>query len=76
MSPEPAGTGLTLCVNGAQERLDAATLGALLAARELAPETRGVAVALNGRVVPRSDWATTPLRNGDTVEIVRAMQGG
>ena len=67
---------MTLRINGTPERLDTATIAALLTARELAPDTRGIAVALNGRVVPRNDWATTPLHDGDTVEIVRAMQGG
>jgi sulfur carrier protein len=39
-------------------------------------ETRGVAIALNGRVVPRSSWADTDLNAGDHVEIVRAAAGG
>jgi sulfur carrier protein len=37
---------------------------------------RGIAVALNGTVVPRTDWSMTPLNPGDSVEIVRARQGG
>ncbi|MGB8742803.1 MAG: sulfur carrier protein ThiS, partial [Xanthobacteraceae bacterium] len=35
---------------------------------------RGVAVALNGAVVPRAAWRDTLLRTGDSVEIVRARQ--
>ena len=63
-------------VNGVEERLAAATVGDVLKARELALDARGIAVALNGRVVPRAAWATMPLADGDDVEIVRAMQGG
>ncbi|GMU39382.1 MAG: thiamine biosynthesis protein ThiS [Chloroflexota bacterium] len=37
---------------------------------------RGVAVARNGEVVHRSDWATTHVEPGDEVEIVRPIQGG
>jgi sulfur carrier protein len=37
---------------------------------------RGIAVALNGAVVPRADWPATRLNPGDSVEIVRARQGG
>ena len=37
---------------------------------------KGIAVALNGAVVPRAEWPTTPLKPGDSVEIVRARQGG
>jgi sulfur carrier protein len=67
--------GKMLTVNGIAEPL-APTVAALLAARDIAPDGRGVAVALNGAVVRRADWATTALNAGDTVEIVRAMQGG
>jgi sulfur carrier protein len=67
--------GKMLTVNGVSEPL-APTVAALLAARDIAPDGRGVAVALNGAVVRRADWATTALNDGDTVEIVRAMQGG
>jgi sulfur carrier protein len=68
--------GKMLMVNGVSEPLEAATVAALLAARDIAPDGRGVAVALNGAVVRRADWPTTALNAGDTVEIVRAMQGG
>ena len=37
---------------------------------------RGVAVAVNQAVVPRSDWSSTTLDSGDTVEIITAVQGG
>ena len=68
--------GKMLTVNGVAEPLDAPTVAALLAARDITPEGRGVAVAVNGALVRRADWATTALNAGDTVEIVRAMQGG
>jgi sulfur carrier protein len=66
----------TLTINGVAEPLSSATVAALLAERDIAPDGRGVAVALNGAVVRRADWTTTMLNAGDTVEIVRAMQGG
>jgi thiazole synthase len=37
---------------------------------------RGVAVALDGEVVPRSEWERTPLREGQAVEVLAAIQGG
>jgi sulfur carrier protein len=61
-------------VNGVAESLEAATIAELLSGRDL--DMRGVAVALNGRVVPRTAWEATKLSDGDTIEIVRAMQGG
>ncbi len=63
-------------VNGTSEPLAAATLAALLAEKAVDTAQRGIAVALNGAVVPRAAWPATPLKPGDSVEIVRARQGG
>ena len=37
---------------------------------------RGVAVALDGEVVPRAEWDRVELRQGQSVEVVGAVQGG
>jgi sulfur carrier protein len=37
---------------------------------------RGVAVAVDGEVVPRSEWAETVVGEGQRVEVLRAVQGG
>ena len=37
---------------------------------------RGVAVAVNGTVVPRSTWATSRVVDGDAIEVLTAAQGG
>ena len=66
----------TIRVNGEAEPLAAATLSALIAAKAIDVGQRGIAVALNGAVVPRAAWPETALRPGDSVEIVRARQGG
>ena len=63
-------------VNGETEPFAAATLSALLAEKAVDTEQKGIAVALNGAVVPRAAWPATQLKPGDTVEIVRARQGG
>jgi sulfur carrier protein len=39
-------------------------------------EGRGVAVAVDGEVVPRGAWARTALREGQKVEVLHAVQGG
>jgi sulfur carrier protein len=41
-----------------------------------APDGRGVAVALDGEVVPRGEWASTEVRDGQQVEVLHAVQGG
>ena len=43
---------------------------------DLAGSMRGVAVAVNGVVVPRSAWSDTELADGDAVEVLTAVQGG
>lgn len=61
--------------NGERRSLpDGADVAALVA--ELTDDPRGLAVALDGEVVPRSAWTDTPLRPGARVEVVGASQGG
>lgn len=61
-------------VNGAYEPM-ADTIAALLEAKGLR-ETKGLAIALNASVIPKSAWAKTSLVAGDELEIVRAVGGG
>jgi sulfur carrier protein len=63
-------------INGESELFAATTLEALLAEKAVDTGQRGIAVALNGAVVPRAAWPATALHPGDSVEIVRARQGG
>jgi sulfur carrier protein len=37
---------------------------------------RGIAIALNGEVVPRTEWDDRMLTDGDAVELLVAVQGG
>jgi sulfur carrier protein len=39
-------------------------------------EPKGVAVAVDRDVIPRSEWSTTPVRPGAPIEIVTAAAGG
>lgn len=43
---------------------------------EITALSSGIAAAVNGEVVPRGQWGTTILGEGDQVEIVTAVQGG
>lgn len=63
-------------VNGRSEPVADASLGALLARHEIGLDTRGVAIALNGTVLPREKWMKTLLNADDRIEIVQARQGG
>ncbi|HSD78800.1 MAG TPA: sulfur carrier protein ThiS [Solirubrobacteraceae bacterium] len=64
-------------VNGTPtEGRDGATIAELLAALGVEPQARGVAVAVNGEVVPRGTWQDRRVAAGDRVEALNAMQGG
>jgi sulfur carrier protein len=65
----------TLVLNGERREVaDGSTVGDVVGS--LTAEQRGVAVALDGEVVPRSDWSTTRPAEGQQVEVLRAVQGG
>jgi sulfur carrier protein len=65
----------TIRVNGRDEALAAATVAELLRARGI-ERPRGVAVAVNGAVVPARRWSEIALAPGDAVEIVKPFGGG
>ena len=64
-------------LNGeSRELADAATLADAVRESGAGEETRGVAVALDGEVVPRGEWGAMPLAEGRKVEVLAAIQGG
>ena len=67
---------MELSINGQTREMRADTINELVAI-ELEGETpRGIAIALNGEVVPKARWSEAALKPGDRVEIVRALPGG
>ena len=66
---------MSIILNGA-EHVGAATVADLLEHHLDDRRPTGVAVAVNATVVPRSAWVEHPLRDGDVVEVVTAVQGG
>jgi sulfur carrier protein len=64
-----------LTVNGIGQRLPGELTVADLVER-ITGAHQGVAVAVNGEVVPRGGWPTRQLRDGDRVEVLTAAQGG
>ncbi len=67
--------GLRVMVNG-EERSFAPGATVEDVVRELQPSPRGIAVACNGEVVPRSRWGSTSLVERDRLEVLVAAQGG
>jgi sulfur carrier protein len=68
---------MIITVNGERRELDAgATVASVVALLDVAPDARGVAVALDGEVVTRARWSEITVGNGARLEIVSAIQGG
>lgn len=62
-------------LNGKEFLLPEPVLGAALKEARFAAK-KGIAVAVNGQVVARAKWETTPLAPGDEVLVIQATQGG
>jgi len=66
---------VTATINGETRTVrDGSTVAELLADLDLG--TEGIAVAVGGRVVRRATFGETALREGDAIEIIRAVAGG
>jgi sulfur carrier protein len=65
-----------LMINGQVTHIDkpTPTVTALLA--YLNRPANGIAVAVDGHVVPKSQWDVTTLKDGERIEIVAPFQGG
>jgi sulfur carrier protein len=62
---------MRIWLNGAETTSTVVTLAELVG-----PAADGIAVAVNGVVVPRDQRAAHPLAEGDVVEVVHAVAGG
>lgn len=68
---------MVVTINGERHQLDrGATIVSVLEQLDFEAEGRGLAVAVDGEVVPRGTWAWTVLTEGMRVEVVAAVQGG
>lgn len=64
-------------VNGRETELPAgSTVGTAVSELGMEAPRRGVAVAVDAEVVPRGEWESRQLAEGERVEVVMAVQGG
>jgi len=66
---------VNVTVNGESRTLDEGSTLADLRDTEIGSR-RGTAAAVDGEVVPRGDWASFSLADGQSVELLTAVQGG
>ena len=68
---------MTVNINGDTTELpDGSGLTDILGIRNIDPAHKGVAVAVNNRVVPRDKWDSFIIRENDNILIIKATQGG
>ena len=72
--PSSPGGDLELRINGETREFDKALLSDIIIESNLNPSR--VAVELNGKIIPRADFKTTMLKDGDSLEIVHFVGGG
>jgi sulfur carrier protein len=68
---------MMIVLNGEQAEVSSdETLAGVLERMGVSSERRGVAVAVDGEVVPRARWTELTLPEHARVEVLSAMQGG
>jgi sulfur carrier protein len=71
-------SSLNLILNGQQRSFETLAPEASLTSLviELGLKADRVAIERNGEIVPRAEWATVSLQNGDRLEMVHFVGGG
>ena len=68
---------MNVTLNGTRRELASpAVLADAVAASGAEPAGRGLAVAVDGEVVPRGEWDGFELHEGQRIEVLQAVQGG
>lgn len=65
---------MNIKINNKETEVKATSLQEL--ATELSLPEKGVAVAVNNRMVTRTDWNQTAIKEGDKVVVIKAVCGG
>ena len=65
---------MTIIINNKQQETQASTVSELATLLQLPP--KGVAIAIDNQLKPRSTWDDTPLQEGASITIIKAACGG
>ncbi len=65
---------MKIILNGVEQSVSSTNITALI--DELSIDSRGIAIGLNNSVVPRNQWDTHSLCEGDSIVVVSAVFGG
>ncbi len=67
---------MTIEINRQQQTFDAATMTLADVISACGFPDKGIAAAVNNKVVSRKLWATTEIGDGDCLTVIRAVCGG
>lgn len=65
---------MNIKINNKETEVKATSLQEL--ATEISLPEKGVAVAVNNRMVTRADWKHTAINDGDNIVVIKAVCGG
>ena len=66
---------MNLIINNEQKQFSGKNISELVRVLNL-PAIRGIALAVNEKVVPRTEWEKFELKENDKVVLIKATQGG
>ena len=67
-------TNMKIQINNTPKETQATTLSALISEAGL-PE-KGIAAAIDNKMIPKAEWESTPLHEGANIVIIKAACGG
>lgn len=67
---------MEIIINNVRKTVDESISVQKIVEAEFGEKTKGIAVAIQQKVVPRTEWETTLLNDQDDVLLIRATQGG
>lgn len=67
---------MTISLNNQIVEVELHTVLSNLVSQQLGEKQNGVAVAVNGQVVPRTSWSEVAVNENDEILIIKATQGG
>lgn len=67
---------MTISINNQATEVEAQTVLSNVVFQQIGENSRGIAVAINGQVIPKDSWQETPVGENDDILIIKATQGG
>jgi len=68
--------GMTISLNNQTLEVEAQTMLSNVVFQQVGENPKGIAVAVNGQVIPKSAWSETRINERDELLIIKATQGG